>query len=137
GSLASGRYVARRNAALVCLAAGVWVMILFYERGLAPILSRGVGWPLTLRVPLTVVFLAPLGFCLGGFMPLGLRTVAAVTPYAEEFVAWSWAVNGFFSVVSSVLATILSMSIGFNRVMLLGGLLYLLGVAALVRVPTQ
>jgi MFS family permease len=79
--------------------------------------------------------MAPLGVCLGAFMPLGLATVAATTDYKTEYVAWAWAVNGFFSVVSSVLATILSMTFGFDRVMLAGVAVYAVGIVALLRVP--
>src|SRR5206468_2890626 len=135
GSLLSERYGARRNAALVGLGVGLVVLVACYARGLTPLFSRGVGWPLGVRVMVAVTLLAPLGLCLGGFMPLGLRTVAAATRHGEEFVAWGWAVNGFFSVVSSVLATILSMTIGFRLVMLSAVGLYLLGIAALLRIP--
>ena len=68
-------------------------------------------------------------------MPVGLRTVSSVTRHGEEFVAWSWAVNGFFSVVSSVLATILAMALGFNTVLLSALGVYLVGIAALLRIP--
>jgi len=135
GSLLSERYGARRNAAIVALGAGLLVLVVCYARGLTPLVARGVGWPLGVRVMVAVTLLAPLGLCLGGFMPLGLRTVAAATRHGEEFVAWGWAVNGFFSVVSSVLATILSMTIGFRLVMLSAVGLYLLGIAALLRIP--
>ena len=33
-------------------------------------------------------------------------------------MAWAWAVNGFFSVIGSVLTTILSMTFGFRTVQL-------------------
>jgi hypothetical protein len=135
GSLVSERWLGRRNLALVVLGAGVLALVLFYARGLPPVLARGMGWSLALRVAFTVAVLAPLGLCLGAFMPLGLRTVAALTEHAEEFVAWSWAVNGFFSVVSSVLATVLSMALGFDRVMLAGVGVYALGIVALLGVP--
>ena len=51
----------------------------------------------------------------------------------EAFVAWAWAVNGFCSVVSSVLATLLSMTIGFDGVMACGAGLYVVGIFALRR----
>ncbi len=47
--------------------------------------------------------LAPLGMLLGIFMPLGLGAVSALTDHGEEYVAWGWAVNGFASVIGSVL----------------------------------
>ena len=60
--------------------------------------------------------LAPLGLCLGMFMPLGLGVGSRTQPHGEEYVAWAWAVNGFFSVIGSVLTTILSMTFGFRAV---------------------
>jgi hypothetical protein len=68
--------------------------------------------------------MAPLGFLLGLFMPLGLSALAVSTPHAETYVAWGWAVNGFFSVIGSVLTTILSMTFGFRAVLFLGLLAY-------------
>ena len=47
-------------------------------------------------------------------------------------MAWGWAVNGFASVVGSVLATILSMIYGFDVVLVLGLGAYLLALARLV-----
>jgi hypothetical protein len=135
GSLASERYVERRDAALLWLGLALIVLVVFDARFLPRVVDVGVSWPFAARVALAIAALAPLGLCLGAFMPLGLRTVAATTPYAEEFVAWSWAVNGFFSVVSSVLATILAMAVGLERVMLLGLAVYLVGILALFSIP--
>jgi hypothetical protein len=135
GSLASERLGRSRRAMLIGLGAGLSALVLFYSRMMTPIIAHGIGWPLGLRIAAAVVMLAPLGLCLGAFMPLGLRVVSSLTPYGQEFVAWSWAVNGFFSVVSSVLATVLSMSIGFDRVMLLAIAVYLVGIVALMRIP--
>jgi len=113
------------------LSGSVAVLLTFHAFGLPPILLRAVGWPLPARVTLAAVAIFPLGACLGMFMPIGLRAVARTTAYSEEFVAWSWAVNCFFSVVSSVLAAILAMTLGFTAVLLTALAVYLVGVAAL------
>jgi MFS family permease len=89
---------------------------------------------LSVRIALALAALAPLGLCLGAFMPLGLRTVAALTPHRVEYVAWAWAVNGFFSVVSSILATVLAMTYGFNAVLVLALCTYAVAVLALLPV---
>jgi spermidine synthase len=135
GSLLSERYAAQRNRAFQALLGALVVLFVVYQLVLAPIIHEGVGWPFSIRVALTVLFLMPLGLVLGAFMPLGLRSVAAVTPHRQEYVAWCWAVNGFFSVVASVLSTILSMTIGFRMVMLVGLVIYVLGVSAFRRLP--
>jgi hypothetical protein len=68
-------------------------------------------------------------------MPIGLATFAAATEREREAVAWAWAVNGFCSVVASVLATILAMSFGFHAVLALAAAVYAVGVLALLRIP--
>jgi len=84
-------------------------------------------------VLVTFVVLAPLGIFLGMFMPLGLGAVAALTDHEEEYVAWGWAVNGFASVIGSVLTTIIAMSFGFNVVLALAVVTYLVALAVLRR----
>jgi hypothetical protein len=79
------------------------------------------------------VVLAPLGFLLGMFMPLGLGAVAGLTSHSEEYVAWGWAVNGFASVIGSVLTTIIAMVAGFNAVIGLAMVVYLVALVALRR----
>ena len=56
-------------------------------------------------------------------------TEPSVSNHPDEYIAWSWAVNGFFSVIGSVLTTILSMSYGFNTVQYMALVVY--GIAAL------
>jgi hypothetical protein len=135
GSLLSGRFVGRRRPALLGLLAAVALLTLLYQLRLGPLVQLLIGAPLALRVAVAVLGLAPLGLCLGAFMPLGLATLTGLTPHHREYVAWAWAVNGFFSVVSSVLATMLSMSFGFSAVMALAVAVYAAGVIALYRVP--
>jgi predicted MFS family arabinose efflux permease len=64
------------------------------------------------------------------FMPFGLAAVSRLTPHAEEYVAWGWAVNGFFSVIGSVLTTMLSMTFGFRSVQLGAVAMYAIAVMA-------
>ena len=116
---------------MIILGALLTTLVLFYQYGLPPVLARAIGWPFGARVGLAVALLAPLGLCLGAFLPLGMRTAAALTPHRSAIVAWGWAVNAFAAVVSSVLSTILSMTFGFNAVMLAALGVYLLGIAAL------
>jgi hypothetical protein len=135
GSLLSERYAGNRNRAFATLLGVMVVVMVAYQFLLTPIIELGVGWPLPMRALVAVVFLAPMGLCLGAFMPLGLRSVSAVTEHGSEYVAWCWAINGFFSVMASVLSTILSMLIGFTLVMYTGLVIYLIGVNVFRRIP--
>ena len=81
----------------------------------------------------TLVLLAPLGVVLGLFMPLGLRVVALLGAEGPTYVAWAWAVNGFCSVIGSVLTAMLSMTFGFRAVLVLGLVAYVVALTALWR----
>ncbi|HXJ34670.1 MAG TPA: hypothetical protein VMS22_11620 [Candidatus Eisenbacteria bacterium] len=135
GSLASERLQVVSTRVLARLFAVLTGLVVFYEAGLTPLVALAVPWPFAARVALAVVVLVPLGLCLGVFMPLGLRRVAAVSNDPQGYVAWAWAVNGFCSVVSSVAATVLSMTIGFGAVMFVALGVYALGLLAFARIP--
>jgi hypothetical protein len=131
GSLVSERLGADARRALLAAAAVLAALVAFHLVALAPLLAGGAGLPFALRVLVAVAVLAPLGLCLGTFMPLGLRLVARLGPDPGAYVAWAWAVNGFCSVVASVLATLLSMSWGFDAVLVTALGIYGVGIAVL------
>ncbi|MDH3549253.1 MAG: SAM-dependent methyltransferase, partial [Gammaproteobacteria bacterium] len=79
-----------------------------------------------LRVLLSVVLIAPLAFFMGMPFPLGLRCVAEQAP---DFVPWAWGINGFASVVSAVLATLLAIHFGFTIVIVLAMIIYIAAAA--------
>jgi spermidine synthase len=135
GSLASRRLAGRLERALPLLLALLAGLTLFYQFGLSWAGAALGGAPLPARAAFAVLLLAPLGLALGAFLPLGVGVVATLSPHGREYVAWAWAVNGFFSVVASILATMLSMSFGFRAVLLLALAVYAIGVAALLRMP--
>jgi hypothetical protein len=132
GALLSTRVVDRRRSVLGLLVA-LAALTAFYQLGLGPLMDAALSANLTARVLITLVVLAPLGLCLGMFMPLGLGLVTRLTDHREEYVAWSWAVNGFFSVIGSVLTTILAMTFGFRAVQLAALATYAVAVAAFLR----
>jgi hypothetical protein len=88
-----------------------------------------LDWPLGLRIALVVVVLGFLGFLLGRPFPLGIRRLSQVSPVD---IPWMWGVNGLFSVVGSLGAACLGKLLGFQAVLLLGAVIYLiLGIALL------
>ena len=135
GSLLSGRVRLPRKRLLIRLACVLVALVFLYQLGMSALVEATIARPLPVRIAVAALLLVPLGLVLGMFMPIGLRTVAALTDYAEEYVAWGWAVNGFCSVVASILSTMLSMTFGFTWVMSLAVGVYLIGIAALARVP--
>jgi hypothetical protein len=133
GALASRRFADRSRAVMPLLLAALAALTLFYRLGLDDVTDALLSGSLGARVLMAVLVLAPLGLCLGMFMPFGLALVGRLTDDGEQYVAWSWAVNGFFSVIGSVLTTILSMSWGFNTVQLLAFGIYVVAALAFTR----
>jgi MFS family permease len=131
GALLSSRYRARAGRAAWVLLGALAALDLFYLFGLTPLTDALLGLPFAARVVVAFAVLAPLGVCLGAFMPLGLGAVAATTKHPREYVAWGWAVNGFASVIGAVLTTILAMALGFGVVLALALVVYCVAVLAL------
>ena len=134
GSLVSTRFAEERNRALVALVVGLAALVVSYQVGLTHVVTVFGGSHLGLRILITIMVLAPLGLCLGSFMPIGISAISTLSQYKKEYVAWGWAVNGFFSVISSVLATILAMTFGFTIVLYIALGIYIIGAVSLSRI---
>jgi hypothetical protein len=131
GALLSGRFATSPARVIPPLLLAIVALALFYQFGLPGLTDALLGAPLAVRVATAFVVLAPLGLCLGMFMPIGLGAVSRLSDGSSEYVAWSWAVNGFASVVGAVLSTILAMSYGFGIVLWIALVAYLAALAVL------
>ncbi|HEB78001.1 MAG TPA: SAM-dependent methyltransferase, partial [Methylothermaceae bacterium] len=88
------------------------------------------------RILLPQLLLAPLAWCMGLPLPLGLRrlTDEAGSVAAGRFrIAWAWAVNGCASVTAAVLASLLAIHLGLTMVIGLGLGAYVLAALLLRR----
>jgi hypothetical protein len=98
---------------------------------LVPALLRAtLGLPLTARISVSIISVAPIGFFMGIPFPAGLEWMRESITLdeknrAEGMVAWLWAVNGSTSVIASILSSLLSLSFGFNRTFAVGMACYL------------
>ena len=133
GALASKRFASDPRRALAGLLAVLAVLTVFYRLALDNLTESLLDQSVFVRIVVSVVVLVPLGLCLGMFMPLGLGVVAGMGDDGESYTAWAWAVNGFFSVIGSVLTTILAMELGFSKVQVIAWLVYGVAVVAFVR----
>jgi spermidine synthase len=132
GSAASARIVTRLGgsvrrtvtAAVLTLSA----IVLVYLWALPGLFAVFLGQSDAIRVGLTLALIAPLAFCMGMPFPLGLRRLAAEAP---GFIPWAWGLNGFASVISAALATLLAIEFGFNAVLGAALVLYLLAATIL------
>jgi len=110
GSLLSERLGSHRGRAILALG----VLAVVYAAGIPPLAGLILGFPLAARVPLAVLIIAPLALLMGMPFPSGLRALQARRP---ALIPWAWGVNGYASVVGSVLAALMALSLGFFWVM--------------------
>lgn len=97
------------------------VLILFYPLGLSTLFQNALEAPLEVRLLVTVLALAPLGFLMGVPFPGGLAWLREQSP---GMIPWAWAVNGCASVLASILAAIIALSAGFSWVLGAAALAY-------------
>ncbi len=131
GSYASGKWSVESTGKLKrsLLSAVIVVLALAV---ITPVVFRAcLGFDLFLRITIALLLVAPLGFVLGMPFPLGLRTVMQ---RSSAFGAWAWGVNGFFTVIGTVLALMLGMMVGFRIVLLLACACYLVGLLAVTQI---
>ena len=126
GSLAAqsyGRLSSKRPAVVPAAISGIVLTalanILVFKGGFDFLM----GFSQFFRILLGIALIAPLAFFMGIPFPTGLRSVHLK---GEVLVAWSWAANGFASVVGAVLGTILAISMGFTAVVILAVGLYII-----------
>ncbi len=131
GAYFSGRWVNKTDRLIAWLTGALTILTAYYLFGLQPTTDALQQLPLGARMAIAFVVIAPLGFCLGMFLPIGLGRVGRLSTHPREYVAWCWAVNGFASVVGSTLATILAMTYGFRIVFVIAWALYLVALVAL------
>ena len=89
--------------------------------------SAALGWSLPLRIALAIMLLVPLGTLLGMPFPTGLRLASQEAP---ALIPWGWGVNGFFTVIGTVIALMVAMTWGFKVVLVVGGFSYVLAAVA-------
>ena len=122
-SLRMAERAAARDVRPVSIAvAGIVAIAALYLLLLPPLFGRFIGVADSARILISVLLIAPLAFFMGMPFPLGLRRVAERAP---DFVPWAWGINGFASVVSAVLATLLAIHFGFTVVIVIAMIIYI------------
>jgi spermidine synthase len=133
GSAASSRLARNMEAkgwsTVAVAAAGIALIAGAYLVLLPPLFNAAAGLSDPARILVSVALIAPLAVLMGMPFPLGLRRVATDAP---GFLPWAWGINGFASVLSAVLATLLAIHFGFSAVIAIAILLY--AAAAALRV---
>ena len=121
GSWWASRLQPRRRRGLAWAVVIIAASLLFLVFGLDPLMRACIGLPLAVRILISALIMAPLSFALGRPFALGTSSLGG---YADSLIPWAWAINGAFSVLATPLANILSVTSGWNVVIVLALVLY-------------
>ncbi len=120
----AGHYVSHKTGFSVTMMLLMVLTVLAGTYGAMTWLFRAaLGFSLGWRLLIAVFMLAPLGLMLGMPFPAGLRVVGIRAP---SLVPWAWGINGFFTVIGSVIAMMGGMIFGFTTVLAVAGGCYAL-----------
>jgi hypothetical protein len=122
GSLLSSRFPVESLPRIVtvfglALAAAVVLSLFIYPA----IIRWALPFDSAVRLGVTVIALAPLGFLMGVLFPAGLRVAHEADPRG---VAAFWGANAATAVLGSTLAMVLAITLGFSAALVFGALLY-------------
>jgi hypothetical protein len=84
--------------------------------------------PDSLQLLIAALIISPVGFILGMPFPLGLRYLHKKFPV---HIPWAWGINGCFSVIGPVLATMVAVQFSFRIVYILAATAYFLGLCSM------
>ena len=106
-----------------------------YALGLPALFEATLAAPLEWRLLIAVVALAPPGLLMGMPFPKGLALLErGAHRDGGALIAWAWGVNGAVSVVASILAALLALSLGFSTVLAVGAACYVVALVAAVTI---
>jgi len=103
---------------------GTSIVIVIWLLLMPLVISATIGTSIWLRGALTLISLLPLGLLMGIPFATGIRCLSEVQ---GRFIPWAWGINGLTSVMASILAILLAMRVGFEAVLILGALSYVIG----------
>ncbi|MCH7852830.1 MAG: SAM-dependent methyltransferase [Proteobacteria bacterium] len=115
------RVAQKRHSPVSVAVAGIAAIALLYLAVLPMLFQQLIGLPDAIKMALSIILIAPMAFFMGMPFPIVLARVADRAP---DFIPWAWGINGFASVISASLATLLAIEFGFSVVILLALGLY-------------
>ena len=131
GSFMSRRIVGGNEGRLIKALGCVALLTALLALVSSTLLSALVWLPLGLKVAMTVLLIAPLGFVMGMPFPTALQRLEDWHPPS---VRWAWSLNAASSVLGSVGALVCAIYLGLVQTLIIGGLFYLAALAVIARV---
>jgi hypothetical protein len=120
GSYYSQNITRKQNRNWIYIAA-ISAILLIYSIILTPTLQATTSLPITLKITILLLLVGIPGFLMGIPFPTGITLISQTN---TTQIPQAWATNGYFSVISTTLAIIISVEAGFTFVLLAASLLY-------------
>ena len=134
GSYISGKLRSNLKRNLLIVVVGITVAALL-ELFLSPIVFHMfLGYSMPVRILVSIALLTPLGLLMGMPFPLGITLVNRIS---KRLIPWVWGINGYATVIGSVLCVIIALAFGFKAVVFIACAIYLLGMAIVMTVKTK
>jgi hypothetical protein len=89
---------------------------------LGPLFEQLGHLAMAYKFVISTLLIAPLAFFMGMPFPLAISSLKQQAP---NLIPWAWGINGYASVISAGLATLIAIDFGFTVVILIASLLYL------------
>lgn len=128
GSYFSRKLVRSDDNRLMAVLGFVAALVALSAVSVPAITSAGVGFPLIIKIFVSILLIAPAGFVMGIPFPCGL---ARLEQWHRTSVRWAWSLNAAASVLGSGAAIFISIYFGLRTTLLAGGVLYLGALLAL------
>jgi len=123
GSFLSGYVGSDRTRRFISLSALVVSLGIVAELAFLPALSRAsLALSLVGRSLVGGMAVLPLGIAMGFPFPLGIKMLDRVG--RGDLIPWMWGVNGAFSVLGSVLAIVIAITLGYSYALIASALCY-------------
>ena len=113
GSLVSQK-ISSKPSRVIGIFLIIILSLIIYAFMLSSILRTTIIFTLPVKIIFAILLITPAAFFMGMPFPLGLRILSEKS---ENQIPWAWGINGIFSVISTVLAVIVAIELGFVWVM--------------------
>lgn len=125
---------AKLKSSLVLVIAAILGLACLYVLFLTDIFYAYISAPITGRIAISVIVLAPLSLMMGMPMPIGIRLLEK---HAPQIIPWAWGLNGATSVLGSAATLVIAILTGFNQALMVGAFVYLIALIVMVLRPGE
>ncbi len=106
------------------------VLLILTQMFSLTIFHQTIGFSISQKICVSLLILAPISFLMGIPFPIG---ISHLTTNSDKAIPWAWGVNGYFSVVSVPLATIIAVEAGYRWVFILAAISYLIALLSAIK----